>query len=129
MDQGQLDGENSGRHVRIGAASHGKRNMLIGGGVVLAILAVFLFYQQSASSDAPKLQALADFRAAFAEKCNVPGFTGPTPAFVVSEYLNSTRLQDEVKQQGAALTSGKSCADIEQALRTASFPMGAKVHP
>jgi len=127
--EARIDGENSGAHVKIGAESHGKRNLVLGIGVVVALGAVFAFYQLSASSDAPKLQALAEFRTAFAEKCNVPGFSGPTPPFVVSEYLGSTRLQADVKTQAAALSAGKSCAEIEQALREASSRWARRFTP
>jgi len=126
--EGMPDGEITGSRVKIGAASTGGRTVLLAVGAVVALGAVFAFYKLSASSDEPKLRALQDFRAAFAQKCNSDEFSGPVPDFVKDQFLNSPLLQDTVSKQAAALQGGASCADVEQALRTASFPLAAKSH-
>lgn len=126
--EGMPDGEITGSRVKIGAASNKGRTAMLVGASVVALGAMFAFYRFSASGDAPKLQALESFRAAFAQKCNNAEFSGPAPAFLRDQFLNSTVLQDAVKAQSAALQGGASCADVEQALRTASFPLAAKSH-
>ena len=122
----KLDGQNSGQHVKIGAETHGSRNIIIIVGAVLAIGAVALFYKASASSDEPKLKLLGEFRAAFAQKCDSAEFGGEIPVFVKDQFLKSSRLQDEVQKQATLLASGTPCTEVEHALRAASFPMGAK---
>jgi hypothetical protein len=124
--EGMPDGEITGSRVKIGAAPHKGRNVMWIVGAVVAVVAIGAFYKMSASSDAPKLQALEDFRAAFAQKCNNPEFSGAAPDYLKGQYLKSDLLQDTVRKQAAALQAGTSCADVEQALRTASFPLGAK---
>ena len=124
--QGLNDGQNSGSHVKISAASSGSRNTIIAVVAVVAVGGMALFYKMSASNDGPKVQALNDFRAAFAKKCESAEFAAPTPPYLESEFLRSDALQAVVTKQAAALSAGASCTDVEQALRTASFPLGAK---
>ncbi len=122
------DGEITGSRVKIGAEAHPMRTAMWIGGAVIALGAVFAFYHFSAASDAPKLQALEEFRAAYAQKCGATEFAGPTPAFVRDQYLNSPKLEEVVTKQAEALRGNAACADVEQALKAASFPMAAKSH-
>ena len=124
----ELDGKNTGDGVKIGAAHHRARGLMIGAGILILVGAMAAFYKTSASSDEPKLKVLADFRAAYAAKCDAEDFRGEISPFLKSEFLNSTRLQDEVGKQASLLSSGQACADIDHALRAASYPMGAKQH-
>jgi len=120
------DGQNSGEHVKISAAPSGSRNLIIIVGIVVTVGVIGAFYKLSANSDEPKLLALADFRAAFAKKCESTEFGGPTPPYLADQFLKSDAMQAQVTKQALALAGGTSCADVEQALRTASFPLGAK---
>jgi hypothetical protein len=124
--EGMPDGEITGSRVKIGAASNRGRNVMWIVGAVIAAVAMGAFYKLSASNDEPKLRALDDFRAAYAQKCNNAEFAGDAPAYLKDQYLKSDALQQAVQKQAQALQAGTSCADIEQALRTASFPLGAK---
>jgi hypothetical protein len=120
------DGEITGSRVKIGAKSNTGRTMLWLGGTVLAIAAMVAFYRTSGSSNEPKVRALEAFRSSFAQKCNNPEFSEPASAFLKDQFLNSNALQDAVAKQAAALQQGASCADVEQGLRAASFPLAAR---
>jgi hypothetical protein len=124
--EGMPDGEITGSRVKIGAPSSSGRVALWAGVAVLGLGGVFAFYRFSASTDEPKMRALEDFRAEFAQKCNNAEFSGPAPTFLRDQFLNSAQLQDTVRKQATALHAGATCADVEQALRTASFPLAAK---
>ena len=126
MLEGMPDGEITGSRIKIGAEKHHGRTIMWIVGALASAVGIFVFYRSSASNDEPKLRALAEFRSAFAQKCNSAEFGGPTPAFVKDQFLNSTALQEAVTKQAAALQGGASCADVEQGLRAASFPMSAK---
>jgi len=80
----------------------------------------------SGSNDEPKMRALESFRSAFAQKCNNAEFGAPASTFLKDQFLNSSVLQEAVTKQAAALQGGASCADVEQGLRAASFPLSAR---
>jgi hypothetical protein len=122
------NGEITGSHVKIGAKSNTGRTMMWIVGAVVAVGGMGAFYMMSGSSNEPKLKALEDFRGAFAAKCNNPEFSTPASQFLKDQFLNSSLLQDAVTKQATALQGGASCADVEQALKAASFPLAAHSH-
>jgi hypothetical protein len=124
--EGMPDGEITGSRVKIGAEKHPMRNAMWIGGAVLGLGAVLAFYKMSGSDDGPKLKALDDFRAAYAQKCDSAEFRAPVDAYLRKEFLNSDQLQATVKKQTEALAAGASCADVDVALKAVSYPMAAK---
>jgi hypothetical protein len=119
----------TGSHVKIGTPSHTARNLLLLGGVVLLGAAGFGFYRWSAAEDAQKLASLEAFRAAYADKCDAPTWRTATPAMVRDTFLNSSRLQDAVARQQAALDKGVACEDVLRSLKQADFPLPTAPKP
>lgn len=115
----------SGSHIKIGKEHHPGRNLMLAIGAIVAIGGMGGFYWYSSSKDAPKLVALAEFRAAYAKKCDAADFTGETPQYVADAYINSSAMQDVVSAQRAAMDH-TSCEDIQKALKAASFPLAQK---
>jgi hypothetical protein len=127
MDTSNMpDGDITGSRVKIGAKSNTGRTVMWVAGALIAVGGMIAFYKLSGSNDAPKMEALESFRSSFAQKCNNPEFSGPASAFLKDQFLNSTVLQEAVTKQAAALAQGASCADVEQGLRAASFPLAAR---
>jgi hypothetical protein len=116
-------GEITGGHVKIGGESHVGRNIGILVGVVALSAAIFGFTSYSNKQDATKLAQLETFRAAYADKCEVPSFRTEAAPLLKDTYLRSERLQAAVEKQGAALQSGAPCEEIARALKAADFPM------
>ncbi|MEO6952095.1 MAG: hypothetical protein ABI321_09795 [Polyangia bacterium] len=118
-------GENTGSHIKIGSERHTGRTVGIIVAVLVAGAAIGIFYWRSSVNDAPKLQALSDFREAYAKKC--PGakdFEGPTSSYVAGSYLRTPTIQEAVATQAAALATS-SCDDVLKALKLASYPVNA----
>jgi hypothetical protein len=113
----------TGSHVKIGTPSHTGRNLGLLGGVLLLGAAGFGFYRWSAGQDAQKVASLEAFRTAYADKCDAPAWRGATPALVRDTYLNSSRLQDAVARQQAALDKGVACDEVLKSLKQADFPL------
>jgi hypothetical protein len=116
-------GEVTGGHVKIGAESHVGRNVGIGVAVVALGAAIIGFTSYSNKQDDAKLEKLAAFRAAYAEKCEAPSFRGDANGLLKDSYLRTERLQAAVEKQHAALQSGTPCDEIARALKQADFPM------
>ena len=115
-------GDNTGGNVKIGAEKHTGRTLGILAAVVLAGAAIGIFYWRSSVDDAPKLQALSDFRAAYAKKCNAKDFEGATSTYLADTYLRTPTIQEAVMKQAAALPTG-SCDDVLKELKLASYPV------
>jgi hypothetical protein len=129
MDMSNIpDGEITGSRVKIGAKSNTGKTILWIGGALVAVGAMVTFYKMSGTNDEPKMRALEEFRSSYAQKCNNAEFSAPASAFLKDQFLNSTVLQEAVTKQAAALAQGASCADVEQGLRAASFPLSAHSH-
>lgn len=116
----------SGSHVKIGAPSHAGRNL----GIALGVIALgggMAFYQvRTSRSHAAAVAELEAFRAAYAETCEAPSWRGEAPAVMRDSFLKSSRLQETVAKQKAALAGGAAaCEDVAKALRAADFPLPA----
>jgi hypothetical protein len=118
-------GEVTGGHVKIGAESHAGRNVGMIVAVVALAVGIFVYTSYSGKQDSAKLGQLETFRAAYAEKCEVPSFRGEAPALLKDTYLRSDRLQAAVEKQNAALQAGTPCEEVGRALKAADFPMTA----
>ena len=115
--------------VKIGTPAHVARNLfvLLGVGVVVAAFVIFNSWQNK--QDALKLQSLESMRALYAQTCDAPAWNEPVQPVIRDTFLNSSHLQTVVETQTAALRAGATCEDVTRALRTADFPMPAKVIP
>ncbi len=109
--------------VKIGAPSHGRRNRWLVLGLGGAALAMGLYYVLLGRHDADEGAQLDRFRAAYAQKCDAPGFAEPTPPIVRELYLSSSVLQAAIGQQLVELERGADCDAVYKALRAADFPM------
>ncbi len=118
-------GDNTGGHVKIGNESHTGRTLGIVAAVLVAAAAIGIFYWRSSVDDAPKLQALSDFRAAYAKKCNAKDFEGPTSTYLADTFLRTPTIQEAVTKQAAALPSA-SCEDVLKELKLVSYPINTK---
>jgi hypothetical protein len=116
-------GDLSGSHVKIGAPSHTARNIGVAIGLAVVSAAGFGFYRWSSAQDAQKLASLEAFRSAYAEKCDAPQWKGEPAPLVRDTFLNSSRLQDTIATQKAALDRGTPCEDVLKALKSADFPL------
>ena len=116
-------GEITGGHVKIGAETHGGRNLGIVVGAAALAAGIFGFTSYSNRQDAGKLAQLESFRAAYAAKCDDPSFRGEAPALLKDTYLRSEALQTAVAKQQVALQSGVPCDEVARALKAADFQM------
>ena len=121
MDQGDL----SGSHVKIGAASHVGRNLGIFAAVAVLGAAIAGFTMYSGKADAAKLEQLAAFRASFAQKCEAPAWKSELSPVLRDTYLNSAQLQQVVATQQTALAGNGTCEDVLKALKAGDFPLPA----
>jgi hypothetical protein len=116
-------GDVTGGHVKIGAPSHIVRNL----GVIVALAAagagIYTFQKISTQKDEVRLEQFDSFRAAYAEKCNVPSFAGPAPEVLRDAYLTSSILQNAMATQLAALNAGASCEDVTKAMKAVDFAL------
>jgi hypothetical protein len=125
IDQGDL----SGSHVKIGAASHLGRNLGVIAAIVLLGAGIAGFTMYSGKADAAKLETLAAFRANFAQKCEAPAWKNELPPVLRDTYLNSSQLQQVVATQQAALSGSGTCEDVLKALKAGDFPLPAPTPP
>lgn len=116
-------GDLSGSHVKIGTPSHAGRNL----GMVIGVLAlgggIAWFTMHGSKADTANLAKLDTFRAAYAQKCDAASFRGEPSPMLRDTYVRSTRLQETVDKQSAALAAGTSCDDVLKALKNADFPL------
>jgi hypothetical protein len=113
----------TGGHVKIGAASHLRRNLGVVFGVLALSAGIFGFTSYWPQKDSAKLAQLESFRSAYAAKCNAPSFRNDSPSRLGDLYLRSDRLQAAVEKQQAALSSGTPCQEVARALRSVDFPI------
>jgi hypothetical protein len=120
----------SASDFKVSAPSHATRNFVILGGVALAIAIIFMYSHANAQRDEKKLTRFDAFRAAYAEKCNVPSYANTQPEVVNNDYLTSPGIQAEVDRQLAALNSGASCEAVVAKLKAVDLavplPPGAQ---
>ena len=108
---------------RIGAPPHLRRNLWILAAVITGIAAMTGFYAAYGRTDAVEMNRLAEFRAAFADKCEAPEFAEPVAPMVRDMYLTSPSLRDVIDRQTTALDTGADCEAVWKALRAADYPM------
>ncbi len=118
IDQGDV----TGGHVKIGAASHWGRNLAIAVGAVLLAVGSLGLSIYSNREDAATLNGLEAFRSAFADKCDVEYFRGEASSVVKDTYLRSEPLREAIAKQQQALQSGASCEEIARAHKAADYP-------
>lgn len=108
---------------KIGAAPHWRRNLWLVVAVAAAAATLTIYYAFLGRHDAREVAQLEKFRAAYAQRCDSPGFADQTPAIVRETYLNSAALRDAVDRELVELQNGVSCDAIYKALRAADFPI------
>jgi hypothetical protein len=116
-------GDLSGSHVKIGTPSHMGRNVGMAIGVLALGGGIAWFTMHGSKADTANLVKLDAFRAAYAAKCEAPSWKGEAPPMLRDTYLRSTRLQEAVDKQAAALASGTACEDVLKALKGADYPL------
>src|SRR5207249_2754911 len=99
------------------APSHFGRNAAVGAAVLASIAGVWIYSRHSATQDASRMERFDTFRAAYAEKCNVPSYAGPVADVVRDDYLTSVPIQAEIDRQLAALNAGASCDEVAKKLK------------
>lgn len=111
-----------GEHI--GVLPHPKRNLLIGGGVVISAILIGVFYWQSGKSDAAALAELHGFRQAMATQCKQEQFARPAVKGLEALYANSSRMQAVVHEQVGNLQRGQmSCEQIVKSLKSVDYPV------
>ena len=116
-------GDVTGGHLKIGAASHLGRNAVIVVATLAIGIGVVAYTIHSGQEDGTLMAQLAQFRSAYAQKCDAPAFQGEPSALLKDTYLKSERLQATVAKQQTALAAGTPCEEVARALRAADFPM------
>ncbi len=108
---------------KIGPASHGYRTLGLLAALASFAGAMVIYYTHQQRTDAGQLEQLESFRAAYAQQCAMPSFTGETPPMVRDLYLSSPTLRAVVEAQSQVLKANGSCDSVSKALREADFPM------
>jgi hypothetical protein len=112
-------------HGELRTPSHLKRNASLVTGAVVAIAAIWAFGQYSFRQDTSRLSRFDAFRVAYAEKCNVPSYSGPIADVIRDDYLTSPPIQAEVDRQLAALANGSSCSEVVKKLKSVDLVVPA----
>ncbi len=111
--------------VRLDPPSHRGRNLAIIVAGVLMVAGFFLYTHTNDQRDDQKLARFDAFRAAYADKCNVPAYAGTQPQVVNNDFLTSPGIQAEVDRQLAALNAGGSCDDVVAKLKRVDLAVPA----
>jgi hypothetical protein len=109
--------------VDLHAPSHAMRYVLLTVGALAVGAGVYLFQSYSNKQDAHTLQRFDAFRAAYAEKCNLPDYAGPVSEGVQKQYVSSPAIQVAVDKELAALQSGAGCGEVADVLRKVDLPI------
>lgn len=114
--------ESADGDVKIGSPSHMGRNLGILAALVISVAGVVGYTMHASKQDETRLLKFNAFRAAYAEKCNVPAFAkGPAPEVVRDQYLTTPAIQAAIEAQTTALAAGTSCADVAKALHAVDY--------
>jgi hypothetical protein len=109
--------------VNLRAPSHALRYLVIVFGAVALGGTIWSFNNWSRGRDQDKLRSFDSFRAAYAEKCGVPGYAGPVPDVVRDDFLTSPAIQSAVDKETAELSGGATCDEVVQALKKVDFAL------
>jgi hypothetical protein len=112
LDPTDLSGD-----VKIGAPSHLVRNLAVVLALGAAAAGVYGFSSYEDQRENARLSRFDAFRAAYADKCNVPSYAGPVTEVVRDDYLTSPPMQVEIDRQLAALNGGAACEAVALALK------------
>ena len=109
--------------VDLHAPSHAMRYVVLAVGALAVGAGVYFFQSYSDKKDATTMQRFDTFRAAYAEKCNLPDYAGPVSEGVQKQYVSSPAIQVAVDKELAALQGGATCAEVADALRKVDLPL------
>lgn len=115
--------------VNLRAPSHALRYVVIGVMTLAAGGAFFAFNAYSGKEEQTQLLRFDAFRAAYADKCGVPGYAAPVAEAVSHAYLSSTIVQTAVEKELAALNGGGTCGEVVQALKKVDFAIPQPATP
>jgi len=111
-----------GEHI--GVLPHPKRNLLLGGGVVISAALIGLFYWCGGKSDVSAIEELHSFRQAMATQCKQEQFARPPVKGLEGLYVDSSRMQAVVHEQLGSLRRGQvSCEQIVKSLKSVDYPV------
>ena len=103
--------------ARLKPPSHIARWVGISLTIVAAAIGLWLYSTYMANRAAVAAAEFDEFRAAYAEQCNVPTYAGPVPDSVRDLVISSPIIRAEVAKQLASLRAGSSCHEVGEALR------------
>ncbi len=125
MDEVVKNAEQSNDSMDVRASSHWTRNGIIVVVLIAAAVGVWRYSQYSSTQDTTRLERFDAFRAAYAEKCNVPAYAGPVAEVVRDDYLTSDPIKLEVDRQTAALKRGVACETVVAKLKAVDLAIPA----
>lgn len=115
---------NSPDGEHIGTTPHGKRNLFILGGALVAAGLIGVFYWQGGKSDTAAIAELQSFRQAMATQCKSEQFARPVTPQMNGLYADSSRMQAVVHEQLGNLQRGQpNCENIIKSIRSVDFPV------
>ena len=103
--------------VDLHAPSHNLRWIVIAVGALVVGAAFYFMNAYSNKQDAAVMQRFDAFRAAYAEKCNLPDYAGAPPEMIQKQYISSPAIQAAVDKELAALQAGATCIEVADALK------------
>ena len=107
----------------IGPAHHRRRNLWLATGFIGLAVAIASYYVYWRGHNVVATDRLAQFQAAYAERCDSAAFAPTATTLARKAYLGSLSLQRVVDRQLSALQSGAPCDEVYRALRAADFPL------
>jgi hypothetical protein len=113
----------------IGAAHHRRRNALLTIGALLLCIGMAVSHALWGRHDAAAADELAQFQAAYEERCDRSAFPAADAARTRKLYLGSSMLQRVIAQQRTALETGAACDAVYHALQAADFPFLPATEP